>query len=140
MQGDNLRLALKPEDDYGRVDFDDEESSTVATLYIQKLEDGSYALRGHTNVPLKIEIQGDPSEPQPHPADKVSYAPCITGKVEIGNGTSEFMLPLLDNSMGWTQWGAHNSVLGARVDLMEKLADAAREWALENMEEDDDDG
>ena len=44
------------EDDFGKVDFDNEESATVATLYIERDDDGTYALRGYTNEPLKVEI------------------------------------------------------------------------------------
>lgn len=42
--------------DYGKVDFDDDAGGTVATLYIEKAEDGSYVLKGYTNEPLKVEI------------------------------------------------------------------------------------
>jgi hypothetical protein len=61
-EGDSLD---RPAEDWGKVDFDDEESATVATLYIEKDADGSYALRGHTNQALKVEIddQSDGDEP-----------------------------------------------------------------------------
>jgi hypothetical protein len=74
-----------------------------------------------------------------HPADAYTYAPCITGKVEIGDQTSEFMIPLLNDSMGWTQWGADNHTLGPRVELLDKMSGAANEWARENITEEDDD-
>ena len=45
------------DNDFGKVDFDTEEGGTVATLYIERDEDGTYALRGYTNEPLKIEIK-----------------------------------------------------------------------------------
>lgn len=44
-------------DDFGKVDFDNEESSTVATLWIERQDDGSYTLKGYTNQPLKIEVE-----------------------------------------------------------------------------------
>jgi hypothetical protein len=73
------------------------------------------------------------ADTEPHPADNVSYAPCITGKIEIGDTTTEFMLPLLNDSVTYTQWGAPTYVLGPRVDLLEKMSDGAREWAEENL-------
>jgi hypothetical protein len=42
---------------YGKVDFDDEESSTVATLWIERQGDGTYTLKGYTNEPLTIEVE-----------------------------------------------------------------------------------
>lgn len=54
--GEELRRPAEP-DDYGRVDFDAEDSSTVATLYIERQADGSYVLKGYTNEPLKVEIE-----------------------------------------------------------------------------------
>jgi hypothetical protein len=44
------------EDDFGKVDFNNEEDFTIATLYIERDEDGTYAIRGYTNEPLKVEI------------------------------------------------------------------------------------
>lgn len=46
-------------DRYGKVDFDNDESSTVATLWIERGEDGSYTLKGYTNEPLKIDIDNE---------------------------------------------------------------------------------
>jgi hypothetical protein len=42
---------------YGKVDFDAEDGFTLATLYIERDEDGSYTLRGYANVPLKIDVE-----------------------------------------------------------------------------------
>ena len=52
------------EDDYGKVDFEDDAGGTVATLYVEKDDDGSYVLRGYTNEPLRVEIddQSDQKE------------------------------------------------------------------------------
>lgn len=44
-------------DDYGKVDFDNEESATCATLWVERNEDGSYMLHGYTTVKLHIEIK-----------------------------------------------------------------------------------
>jgi hypothetical protein len=44
------------EKDFGKVDFNNEEDFTIATLYIERDEDGTYAIRGYTNEPLKVEI------------------------------------------------------------------------------------
>lgn len=68
-----------------------------------------------------------------HPADEISYAPVIKGTIQIGDDTSEFMLPLLNDSVQYSQWGADNYVLGPRVDLLETLANAAQEWAEEHL-------
>jgi hypothetical protein len=46
-----------PDGSFGKVDFDNEESATIATLYIEKDNDGSYALRGYANEELKVEIE-----------------------------------------------------------------------------------
>lgn len=62
------------------------------------------------------------------PPSKVSHAPCITGRIEIGGQASEFMLPLDNDSVRYSQWGADNIVLGQRVDLLEGMGDAARDW------------
>ena len=70
------------------------------------------------------------ADTEPHPADDVSYAPCITGKIEIGDTTTEFMLTM---DAGWSQWGATTPVLGERVDLMDSLGSAWTEWASENI-------
>lgn len=73
----------------------------------------------------------------PDPADNVSYAPCIQGVVDDGNHKSEFMLPLDRYDVPFTQWGADTMILGERVDLLEGMAGAAREWASENLPQDD---
>lgn len=44
-------------DDFGKVDFDAEDDFTIATLYIERDADGTYALRGYMNHPLKVEIE-----------------------------------------------------------------------------------
>lgn len=43
-------------DDYGRVDFDDSDS-TVATLWIERRDDGGYVLKGYFNEPLTVELE-----------------------------------------------------------------------------------
>lgn len=48
---------FESDDDYGKVDFDNDEGGTIATLYIEQEADGSYTLRGYTNEPLKVEIE-----------------------------------------------------------------------------------
>lgn len=68
-----------------------------------------------------------PEDPSP-----VSYAPCITGTIEIGDSTTGFMVPLGGDS-GWSNWGAANEVLATRVDLLDTLESAASEWASENL-------
>lgn len=51
------------EDDYGKVDFDAEDSFTVATLWIEKGDDGVYVLKGYINESLRVEIESnDPTD------------------------------------------------------------------------------
>lgn len=66
-------------------------------------------------------------------APEVSYAPCIQGTIEIGDRKSEFLLPLANDSVKYSQWGADNTVLWPRADLLEVMADAAAEWVSENL-------
>lgn len=44
------------DNDFGKVDFDAEDDFTIATLYIERDADGTYALRGYMNYRLKVEI------------------------------------------------------------------------------------
>ncbi len=52
-----------PDDDpdrYGRVDFDDDESATVLSVYAERLSDGTHALRveliaGETNTLITVD-------------------------------------------------------------------------------------
>ena len=71
---------------------------------------------------------GRESDPSP-----VSHAPCAQGTIDIGGVTSQFLLPLVNDSVRYSQWGASNTVLGDRVDLLDAMAGAAREWALDNL-------
>jgi hypothetical protein len=82
---------------------------------------------------LDVVIQTISPAPEPHPADNVSYAPCVKGTIEIGDTTTEFMLPLLNDSMSYSQWGAPTYTLGERGELVEGMATAAQEWASENL-------
>lgn len=48
---------IEDDDDYGKVDFEDDAGGTLATLYIEQSEDRShYTLKGYTNEPLTVEI------------------------------------------------------------------------------------
>jgi hypothetical protein len=49
-------LIRREDEDYGKVDFDDDGDYTVATLWIERREDGSYVLKGYNNEPLEVEI------------------------------------------------------------------------------------
>ena len=44
-------------EDWGKVDFENDEGGTLATLYIEQDDDGTYAIRGDANEPLKVEIE-----------------------------------------------------------------------------------
>lgn len=72
----------------------------------------------------------------PEPASPVSHDPCIQGVIEIEGRKSEFLIPLVDDSVRYSQWGADNLTLWPRVDLLDGLAGAAREWALDNLRDD----
>lgn len=76
----------------------------------------------------------------PEPESPVSYSPCLMGKVEIEGAVSEFMIPLENDSVGFSQWGAPNETLWERVALLDNLSGPAREWWADNKpaEEDDD--
>jgi hypothetical protein len=74
-----------------------------------------------------------PEDPSP-----VSYDPCIQGTVEIEGRTSEFLILLDRDDVGFSQWGADNTVLWERVSLLDPLSVAAKEWALENLNREED--
>lgn len=57
----------------------------------------------------------------------------IQGKLTIDGRTTEFILPVGDYSIKYSQWGADTLVLGSRVDLLEAMADAVAEWAQDNL-------
>lgn len=73
----------------------------------------------------------------PEPESPVSYDPCITGTIDIDGAKSEFLIPLANDSVRYSQWGASNTVLWPRVDLLDGMAGAAREWALDNIRTED---
>lgn len=50
---------FESDEDYGKVDFENDEGGTIATLYIEQEADGSYTLKGYANEALKIEIEVD---------------------------------------------------------------------------------
>jgi hypothetical protein len=68
----------------------------------------------------------------PDPQSNVSYAPCIKGTIDIGDTSTQFMVPL-GGDTGWMNWGASREVLGTRVDLLDNIESAATEWAEENL-------
>lgn len=74
------------------------------------------------------------------PPAKVSDDPVITGRIEIGGQASEFMLPLDNDSVMYSQWGNSNTVLWPRVDLVEGMAREAREWWADNRPAKDNEG
>lgn len=79
------------------------------------------------------------ADTMPDPADNVSYFPCIEGVIDDGENKSSFMIPLDTNSSTkYINWGADNTVLWPRTDLLEAMSDAAREWAYENLPQDND--
>ena len=69
----------------------------------------------------------------PEPESPVSHDPCVQGVIEIGGRKSEFLLPLGRPDVKYSQWGADNTVLWPRADLLEVMADAAAEWVSENL-------
>lgn len=71
----------------------------------------------------------------PEPASPVSYNPCLQGKVLIDGAESDFLIPLDNDSVGFSQWGAPNEVLWQRVALLDSLSGPAREWWADNQPE-----
>lgn len=65
-------------------------------------------------------------------SSKYTFDPVVTGRIEIGGQASEFMLPLDDDSVMYSQWGADNTVLWPRVSLVEGMAEEARGWWADN--------
>lgn len=47
------------EDDYGRVDFEDDEGSTVVSLYVGRTDDGSHELHVENFSPEALAVTGD---------------------------------------------------------------------------------
>ena len=43
---------LTDADSYGRVDFDDDEGRTVATIYLERTADGDYAIHIEGEAPV----------------------------------------------------------------------------------------
>lgn len=75
----------------------------------------------------------------PEPASPVSYNPCLQGKVLIDGAESDFLIPLENDSVGFSQWGAPDVVLWSRVELLDNLAAPARLWWADNKPEEDSD-
>ena len=42
--------------DFGKVDFNADDDYTVATLWIERKEDGGYTLKGYNNEPLEVDL------------------------------------------------------------------------------------
>lgn len=54
---------MEDDDDYGKVDFEDDAGGTLAVLYIEHDDDGSWVLRGDAWQSLKIDVQSnDPGD------------------------------------------------------------------------------
>lgn len=64
----------------------------------------------------------------PEPPSPVSYNPCIQGTIDIEGRKSEFLLALGRDDVGFSQWGADNTVLWERVELLDNLSRTAKEW------------
>jgi hypothetical protein len=79
---------IEDDDDYGKVDFENDEGGTLATLYIEKDEDGTYALRGDANEPLKVEIETDED-----PLDPVLIQPSEALKTKVRDTIEELYSP-----------------------------------------------
>lgn len=122
LQGELDRVTPSPYDNIIRVKFFGEEDSKHLNITPEQ-----YAA-------IKKIIVPEPESP-------VSYDPCITGTIDIEGRKSEFMLLLDRADVGYSQWGADNTVLWPRTDLLEGMSASAKEWWLDNKpEEDDTDG
>jgi len=64
VQEDNLRHGLKPHEDYGMVDFDNEESATVFKLHAEREGEG-YVLKVEdlSGTPIRVEVDSMPPRP-----------------------------------------------------------------------------
>ncbi|QWY82822.1 hypothetical protein PP641_gp082 [Arthrobacter phage SilentRX] len=68
----------------------------------------------------------------------VDHTPCIEGSIMANGRRSEFLIPLDNPDVTYSQWGADNTVLWPRVELLENMAAPAREWALDNLDREED--
>lgn len=50
-------LLTKAEDTYGRVDFDDDEGATVATIYVEKNDRGHYVIHVEAREDVGLVIE-----------------------------------------------------------------------------------
>lgn len=74
----------------------------------------------------------------PDPAAAVDYSPCIEGSITANGRRTEFLIPLDRDDIGYSQWGADTITLGERVDLLEAVSLAGKEWALDNLDREED--
>lgn len=54
--------------------------------------------------------------------------PEITGQINAGGQVSAFRIPLEEGSVRYSQWGASNTVLWPRTDLVSAIAEAGWDW------------
>ena len=106
-------------------------------LQTAALENIRASLEGHASkmayvIRAKATVDDPPSKP--------SAGPEITGQVNAGGQVSEFRIPLEDSDVSYSQWSANNTVLWPRADLMAALAEAGREWWLDNRPATDNEG
>jgi hypothetical protein len=104
---------IEDDDDYGKVDFEDDAGGTLATLYIEQEADRSYTLRGYTNEPLKVEIDdqsGTEEDEAPGPVLGVSTIHWFPGDLvewrhddAYGNKVSDYgVVGLTERVLGLT--------------------------------------
>jgi hypothetical protein len=101
--------------------------------------DGAYLEALDRALELAAILVADTMGVEPPTPSPVTYDPCITGTVDIEGRKSEFMFLLDRDDVGFSQWGADNTVLWDRVDLLDELSKTAKEWWLDNKPEEDED-
>lgn len=94
---------IEADTDYGKVDFDDDAGGTIATLYIEKDDDGTYALRGYTNEPLKADFDDQSGSDQAAP---YTIAPTEALQEKVRNTIAE--LPTEHEREAEVYWSDNN--------------------------------
>lgn len=87
---------IEDDDDYGKVDFEDDAGGTLAVLYIEQDDDGTWALRGEAWQSLKLEVESN------DPTDE-DLAVTVPGMVDADE-LKELVRTALNSGRGDTEW------------------------------------
>ncbi|MGZ4659676.1 MAG: hypothetical protein ACXVYB_00185 [Arthrobacter sp.] len=115
---------IEDDDDYGKVDFEDDAGGTLATLYIEQSDDRTtYTLKGFTNESLKIDIDSD--------EDATVTLSTPDGPIEQVQGVSTihwFPGDLVER-VAWDADGIRQTYYG-QVRLIEQVGGKVSLWVL----------